>query len=178
MGPVTTTTRVPPTAEPVTATTTTTRAPTAEPVTTTTTTRVPPTAEPVTPTRVPPAVEEKTPVVELLPVETVVTVVTTLDEEKLGDELKPIGAETATAAAQSSSDCVTTDIEVPMEVCEDSEVCEPKSSMECHTEYEEICTDVEEEVCEKVTTCKTVYKNVCEGGVCTPQLINECSETD
>merc|ERR1712130_462390 len=144
-------------------------------VTTTTTTRVPPTAEPVTTTtttRVPPTVEEKTPVVELLPVETVVTVVTTLEEDK------PKETETVTAAAQASSDCVTTDIEVPMEVCEDSEVCEPKSSMDCHTEYEEICTDVEEEVCEKVTTCKTVYKNVCEGGVCTPQLINECSETD
>jgi len=65
-----------------------------------------------------------------------------------------------------------------MEVCEDSEVCEPKSSMECTIEYEEICTKVEQEVCEKVTTCKTVYKNVCEGGICTPQLINECSETD
>merc|ERR1712130_359098 len=151
------------------ATTTTTRVPhTVEPVTTT---RVPPTAEPVTTTRVPPTVEEKTPVVELLPVETVVTVVTTLEEDK------PKETETVTAAAQASSDCVTTDIEVPMEVCEDSEVCEPKSSMDCTIEYEEICTKVEQEVCEKVTTCKTVYKNVCEGGICTPQLINECSET-
>merc|ERR1711862_879606 len=165
----TTTTRVPHTVEPVTTTTTTRVPPTAEPVTTTTT-RVPPTAEPETTT--------KTRVVELLPVESVVTVVTTLNEEKPGDELKQIETDTAVVAAQSSSDCLTTDIEVPMEVCEDSEVCEPKSSMECNIEYEEICTEVEQETCEKVTTCKTVYKNVCEGGVCTPQLINECSETD
>merc|ERR1711862_1092834 len=126
--------------------------------TTTTTTRVPPTADPATTTRVPPTVEEKTPVVELLPVESVVTVVTTLNEEKPGDELKQIEADTAVVAAQSSSDCLTKDIEV----------CEPKSSMECNIEYEEICTEVEQETCEKVTTCKTVYKNVCEGGVCTP----------
>ena len=64
-----------------------------------------------------------------------------------------------------------------MEMCEENEVCEPKSKMECKTEYEEICTEEQKELCEAVKVCKTVYKNVCDGGVCSPQLLDECYES-
>ena len=64
-----------------------------------------------------------------------------------------------------------------MEMCEENEVCEPKSKMECKTEYEEICSEEQKELCEAVKVCKTVYKNVCEAGVCSPKLLDECYES-
>merc|ERR1712217_990747 len=78
----------------------------------------------------------------------------------------------------TKEECQTVDIEVPMEVCEAREVCGPKSRMECNTEYERVCTEQEQELCEPVKQCKTLYKNVCEAGVCSPRLVDECHESD
>ena len=66
---------------------------------------------------------------------------------------------------------------MPAEVCEEREVCGPVSKMECKTEYEQVCTEQEQELCEPVKECKTVYKNVCDGGACSPRLVDECHES-
>ena len=68
---------------------------------------------------------------------------------------------------------------MPVEVCEESEICGPKSDIVCEKVEEVKCGEVEVEVCRPKQLCRTLYRNVCnDEGVCDQQLEDVCSETD